>query len=216
MWHKCRRHLPQRFIYSILYPSQYPHNRLTLQIMYAPFSLPNSNLGPAFHPPSAEEQNENGAVVTAAGNSSEARGRFRCAASTSMLFSMRTNLHIRLSTPRALPCPEHARSLRHFQAHTPVALGGPDVADLPRQLPCPVMLQHARVGCQAEGARRACLEFFDSDTGRFRPSRAQHDAHLARLCTMQPKPSTDLCTLLSQPPGPVMLLLAHPPQRPAA
>ena len=133
-----------------------------------------------------------------------------------MLFSVRINLHNWLSTPRALPCPKHARSLRHFHAHTPLALGGPDTADLPRQLPCPVMLQHARVGCQAEGASCACLEFFDSDTGRFRRSCAQHEAHLALKRTIQPDPGANHCTHLLQPPSLVVLLGASPHQQPAA
>ena len=166
-----------------------------------PFSLPNSNLGPAFHPPSAEEQNENGAVVTAAGNSPETRGRFRCAASTSTLFSMRTNMHNWLCPHKALPCPTRARLLRHFHAHTPIALGGPGTAALPNQLLHPMMLQQARVGCQAEGAKHACQKFLDLDTGRFRPSSAQHEAHPARKHTMQPDPGANHCTYLLQPPS---------------
>ena len=48
--------------------------------MYAHFSLPFPNLPPAFRPPRAEEHHKHDAVVTAAGNSPEARGRFRCVA----------------------------------------------------------------------------------------------------------------------------------------
>ena len=113
--------------------------------MYALFSLPNSNLGPALHPPRVEEQNKHGVVVTAAGNSPhsgrEARGRFRCAAIASMISSVRMHLHIWLSTYMSLPCPKRAHSLRHFSLHARVALGGPRTAHSACQLPCPMKLQ---------------------------------------------------------------------------
>ena len=50
-----------------------------------------------------------------------------------------------------------------------MALGGPETASLPCRLLCPVMLQLARAGWQAEGDGRACQRFYDLDTGRLRP-----------------------------------------------